>query len=62
MENYIKILIALGLCYGLVHWSVTNPASAESMVDKVGSALTSGADFISENLFDDETDNEKRGE
>ena len=54
MENSIKILIVLGLCYGLVHWSVTNPASAESIVNKVGSALTSGVDFISETLFDDE--------
>jgi len=62
MEKYIKIIIALGLCYGLVHWSVTNPASAESMVNKVGSAFTSGVDFISENLFDNETDRKKQGE
>jgi hypothetical protein len=62
VENYIKIIIVLGLSYCLVHWAVTNPASAESMVNKVGSALTSGADFVSENLFDDETDNKKQGE
>jgi len=57
MENSIKMLIVLGLCYGLVHWSVTNPTSASSIVNKVDAAITSSVDFISETLFD----NKKEG-
>jgi hypothetical protein len=54
MENSIKFLIALGLSYGLVYWAITNPASAESIVNKVDSAITSSVDFISETFFDSE--------
>jgi len=54
MGNYVKLIIALGLSYCLVHWAVNNPDSASSMVDRVGAAITAGTDFISENLFDKE--------
>lgn len=54
MENYIKIIIVLGLSYCLVHWAVSNPESASSVVDKIGAVITTGTDFVSENLFDKE--------
>jgi hypothetical protein len=54
MEGYIKILVALGISYCLIQWAVSNPDSASSMVDKVGTAITTVTDFITENLFDKE--------
>ncbi|MCH2669367.1 MAG: hypothetical protein MK009_05890 [Gammaproteobacteria bacterium] len=58
MSNTVKLLVILGLSYVLVHWAITNPASAESIVEKVDSAITTSVDFISETLFD----SEKKGE
>ena len=54
MIDFIKILIVLGLVYCLIHWAVSNPETASTIVDRVGSIITSGTDFISENLFDKE--------
>jgi len=54
MGSYIKLIIALGLSYCLIHWAVNNPDSASSVVNKIGSAITTGTDFISETLFDKE--------
>lgn len=54
MSKTVKLLVVLGLSYVLVHWAITNPASAESIVKKVDSAITTGVDFISETLFDNE--------
>jgi len=52
--NYMKIIIALGLSYCLIQWAVNNPESASSVVDRIGAVITTGTNFISENLFDKE--------
>jgi len=54
MGSYVKLIIVLGLSYCLISWAVNNPDSASSIVDKVGSVVTTCTDFISENLFDKE--------
>jgi len=54
MISYIKLIIALGLSYCLISWAVNNPTSASSVVNTIGSAITTCTDFISENLFDKE--------
>ena len=54
MGSSIKLLIVLGVSYCLIHWAVNNPDSASSVVNKIGSAITTGTDFISETLFDKE--------
>lgn len=50
----IKLIIALGLSFCLIQWAVSNPESATSIVNKIGSAVTIVVDFISEALFDKE--------
>jgi len=54
MGNSIKLLIVLSLSYCLIHWAVSNPDSASSVVNKIGAAITTSTDFISEALFDKE--------
>lgn len=52
MGSSIKLIIALGLSYCLIHWAVSNPDSASSIVSKIGSGITTIVDFVSEALFD----------
>lgn len=52
MNGIIKLAIGLGLTYCILAWATGNPNSASSLVDKAGSLYDSGAEFVSENLFD----------
>jgi hypothetical protein len=52
MSGVIKLAIGIVIAYGIVAWTLGNPNSATSFVDKVETAYEYSAQFVSEHLFD----------
>tara|TARA_Y100001938_G_scaffold141448_1_gene211191 strand:- start:1648 stop:1818 length:171 start_codon:yes stop_codon:yes gene_type:complete len=54
MEGLVKALLAIGLLYVVISWTVDNPNKASSFIAKVEHAYTTTVDVVSDTFFDKE--------